>query len=62
MADTVEDINNINNILFELMREPLDLKKNCTAFTLTVEVNKYPIVTQTYFQNNKLVLKTDTVE
>lgn len=62
MADSVEKVNNINNILFELLREPLGLKKNCTAFTLTVEANKYPIVSQTYYQNEELVLKTDKVE
>ena len=35
--------------LFELLKEPLKLHEKCIEFTLTVGVDKIPVVEQTYF-------------
>jgi len=43
----------INEKLYKLLKEPLELSDRCVGFTLTVSMEKPPEVKQTYYCQSK---------
>ena len=43
------EIHEINEKIFNLLKEPLNLNDNCVEFTLTVSMEQFPLVEQSYY-------------
>ena len=48
-AKAIYTTDEVTKQLFELLKEPLKLHEKCIEFTLTVSMDKMPVVEQTYF-------------
>ncbi|MDX1702377.1 MAG: hypothetical protein R3250_17245 [Melioribacteraceae bacterium] len=48
---TKPTVKEINDKIFNLLKEPLQLHDMCVSFTLTVELDKYPLVEESYLSN-----------
>lgn len=54
----------LNNKLYNMLKDILDLRENCVSFNLIVGLGSEPIVGQTYYlqKNNTFELETSTNE
>ena len=56
----MSDHHEINTKLYQLLKEPLQLHENLTKLVLTIEIDKYPMIEQTYWLKDYKILKTET--